>query len=197
MKLTVNHAVNMVLLEVETTGDEKKQVYLSPENIHYWYPFNNNFSYKYSNAKEQLYLVQEGGYTGENVYGVDILKRSKQLVVDKDGFLMHPEVYERNMYIMDIASLHGLPTPLDDYDSHTVQEGFEKLGEVLNSFRDALEDKLMYMDEDALSVPQVHLNEEWDSRIYACADEDDLEILQELGEVYNMLSLMRKLAEGR
>lgn len=197
MKLTVNHAVDMLLLEVETTGEEKKHIYFSTENAYYWYPFNNNFSYRYSNAKGQLYLVQEGGYIGENVYGVDILKRSKQLMMDKEGFLIHPEVRKRNEWIMEVASLYGLPTLLDDYSSHDVQKGFETLGSWLNKYRDFLEDKLMYMDEDALSVTQVHLNEEWDRRIYECADEQDIELLQEFGEMYNMLCLMRKLAEGR
>lgn len=64
MKLTVDHAVDMLLLEVETTGEEKKHIYLSTENVHYWYPLNTNFSYRYSNAKEQLYLVQEGDTLG-------------------------------------------------------------------------------------------------------------------------------------
>ncbi|YP_010581832.1 anti-sigma factor [Bacillus phage SPG24] len=197
MKLTVDHAVDMLLLEVETTGEEKKHIYLSTENVHYWYPLNTNFSYRYSNAKEQLYLVQEGGYTGDNVYGADILKRSKQLVVNKDGFLIHPEVLERNMYIMDEAALMGIPTLAHSYNGYDVEDGFDTLSSWIKERKEIIEGRFMTQDAEAWTITQTELNEEWDTKLYSYATDEELKKLQELGEIYNMLCLMRKLAEGR
>ncbi|MGE4714580.1 hypothetical protein, partial [Bifidobacterium breve] len=51
-----------VILRVSVNRTGETFVAMSLENLHYWYPFNINFSYKFSDSKGGLVLVKERGY---------------------------------------------------------------------------------------------------------------------------------------
>lgn len=192
MKLEVKDS--KVTLTVSTTDKEFKEYEVTPHKVYYWYPFNVNFFYKYSNSKRFLYLVKEKDYTGENIYNVDILKRSKPLGQRK-GVMFHPYVYKRNRYIIDKARDLGIPTLKDNYDLRDVQKGFEDLDLVTQTVKGRVEDRYIAYG-GTLEAPKVP-NDDWDEAVYNVMTTEEQEIFHELGEMYAMLTVMRKIAEGR
>lgn len=194
MKLRVDPDKDRVVLTIETTDKEYKTLYLPSFNIHYWYPFNINFYYKYSNSREMLYLVREKDYKGENFYKVDILKRTKPLV-ERNGVMFHPHVYIRNKYIIEKARALGLPTLKDVYTMDDVENGFAELDILMQTLKERLEDRVVENTEDELSLPEVY-TEDWDKLLFEQMTEEEERTLTEFGEMYSMLTVMRKLVEG-
>lgn len=192
MRLTVESG--KINLAVPTTDKGVKNYELSMENVFYWYPFNVNFYYRYSRSKQFIYLVKEEDYHGENVYNVDILKRSKRLE-NRNGVMIHPHVYKRNMYIMGRAKDLGLPTMREEYTIQDVEGGFSRLDVLIRTVKDSIENRLLDSGEE-----EKHLqsgSDEWDKEVYSIATEKELQVIQEFGEMYAMLTVMRKIAEGR
>jgi hypothetical protein len=153
-----------IILTVEDTNNEEREFAFPLENIHYWYPFNVNFVYQFTAARKFLYLIQEPTTQGvENIYNVDILKRTKPLE-KKDGVMFHPEVFKRNFETIGVASILGIKTIDQSFTAEDVREGFNTIGKLI---------------ETAISI-----------------DAGDT-ALQRFGEIYSMLTLMRKIVEGR
>jgi hypothetical protein len=162
---TFGTLANTIALTVQDTEGGDREFTFPAENVHYWYPFNVNFVYQYTVARNFLYLVQDPASRElgvENIYEVDLLKRTKPLE-QKDGTMFHPKVYERNMEIIQDAKMLGIPTIDEPFDKESIQEGFSILDDMINA---ALE----FEAEQAL--------------LY-------------YGEMYSMLTLMRKIDEGR
>jgi hypothetical protein len=194
MKTIVEHE-DKIKLQVQTTDGEVKEVLLPTMNVHYWYPFNINFSYKHTDSKNYLYLVKERDYVGGNLYKVDILKRTKPLE-NRNGVMFHPNVYQRNKYIIEKAKSFGLPVITEPYKLDDVEEGFHQLSTLIKLIKGRIEDRFFDKNEDAWYSPDIP-TDEWDQAVYRYAKQDELTYLQELGEMYTMLSLMRKIAERR
>lgn len=183
-----------VKLSVKTTSKHFKDFNLPKMNIHYWYPFNLNFTYRYTEAKDYLYLVKEKGYTGANIYRADILKRTKPLE-NKNGVMFHPQVFFRNKQIMLHAKSLGLPIISEAYTMQDVQKGFNMLDSMIQSVREDLENRFVWNNEDAWYITDTN-SEEWDENLYSHATVEELTNLQQYGEIYSMLTLMRKLCEA-
>lgn len=184
-----------LVLQVQTTGDTTKDIGLPLQHLHYWYPFNINFTYRYSNSKRFMYLVKERDYTGENLYHVDILKKTKPLG-HRDGIMFHPYVYKRNRYIIDKAHSLGLPVINRVFTKDIVDQGFMKLRELISVIKEPIIDRFMENDDNAWYTPDSP-TDEWDAAVYEHATAAELEVLQEFGEMYTMLTLMRKVIERR
>lgn len=182
-----------VLLEVRTTGKEIKEVFLPKESLHYWYPFNINFKYNYTDSKQFLYLVKEKDYEGKNYYNVDILKRTKALP-QKNGIMFNEPVFLRNMYIISKAMSLGIPTILDVYTLADVELGFSALSNCIQVVKERAEDTYLQAGGEPF-YSQIGRSEEWDELVYKHMSPEEREILIELGEIYAMLTVMRKLAE--
>lgn len=195
MKLINLPELEVLILEVTTTGKEAKELFLPKTNIHYWYPFNINFSYKYTDSKGFMYLVKEKNYEGENVYNVDILKRTKVLPTRNDT-PFNEAVFNRNMYIMKKATATGIKTLLDDYTLGDVQQGFKIASNILRIVKEQIALRhTIRSGEIFFSQPIV--TEERDEEIYSYATEEEQKIINEIGEIYTMLGVMRKLVEER
>jgi hypothetical protein len=179
-------------LSVKTTSKHFKSFELPKINIHYWYPFNVNFTYRYTESKNFLYLVKEKGYTGPNLYKADILKRTRPLE-KRNGIMFNPHVFSRNMYIMDKARSLGLPTIRESYTINDVQAGFERLGDCMQAVREQIENRFIWDNDEAWYVDNA--SEEWDEKVYTQATEEESNALIEFGEMYSMLTIMRKLVE--
>lgn len=192
MKLTAQ-PTDTIKLTVKTTNKHFKTFELPKLNIHYWYPFNINFTYRYTEAKDYLYLVKEKGCIGENIYKADILKRTKPLE-HRGGVMFHQQVFHRNMCIINKAKTLGLPTIRESYTLESVQAGFERLGDMIQAVREQMEQRFIWENEEAWYVTDSK-SEEWDEQVYAQALPMETEALQEFGEIYSMLSIMRKLVE--
>jgi len=195
---TIVKTDQLINLEVKTTGQEKKDFLLPVENIQYWYPFNVNFSYVYSDAREQLYLVMDKEYKsrgGKDYYGTDILKNTQPLE-ELNGTMFHQKVYDRNNYIMVRAKFLGLKkTLLEEYTIEDVEQGFNRLHTVVKSIKNKIEARVTIGSDELLYAP-ARRSEDWDKMIYDNATLEEWELLEEIGEIYSMLSLMRKIKEG-
>lgn len=193
MKLTRPHTGDKVELSVFTTnGDELKSFHFPKNHIYFWYPFNINFFYKYSNSREFMYLVKEKGYEGENVYNIDILKRTKPMPTRND-VPFHKGVYQRNMYIMSKAKEVGLVTIKDVYSISDVKENYIKLKNILTIIKNEMQDR--YLDKYPEDVENIGEDEEWIKKIYSEMTPEEHKHFIEIGEMYVMVNLMRKLAE--
>lgn len=190
MKLTApsNDTIKLI---IKTTSKHYKTFELPKLNIWYWYPFNVNFTYRYTESKNYLYLVKEKGYTGDNLYRADILKRTKPLE-HRGGVMFHPQVFQRNMYIIERAKELGIPTIKSVFTLQDVEAGFEKLGDIIQTVRDQIENRFIWDNENAWYVSDTN-SEEWDEKVYGQATPLEIKALQEFGEIYTMLSIMRKL----
>lgn len=193
MKLIKDLQKNQIMLEIESTGKEVLEFFFPTANVHYWYPFNLNFSYRYSDSKKILYLVEEKGYAGENIYNAETLKRSKRLP-ERSGVMFHAGVYHRNMYIMVKAAQLGLPSMDEHYDSADIQRGFDIVAEAVADIKLEIEDRYMEKCDEAMLFQYIP-NEDWDQAIYEYIAPEERKELTELGEMYNMLVLMKKLHE--
>lgn len=195
MKLINVPRSNEIILEVETTGENIKSFGFPKHDIHYWYPFNINFFYKYTDAKNYLYLVKDKSYEGPNFYNVDILKRTKPLGT-KNGVMFRPEVYKRNKYIISRARQLGIPTINSSYTQEELQKGFQTLSDAISMVKWRAEERCIRDLGKDFYTPPI-LSEEWDNVIYNnYMTEKESAYLIELGEIYTMLNVMRKLIEN-
>jgi len=181
-----------LLLIVETTEKEELSLDMPLDKIHYWYPFNINFYYKYSEAEEYLYLVKDPVYEGVNHYKADVLKRSSKLS-KRNGVMFHPYVYIRNRYIINRAKSLGIPTIDEEYTAKEIQEGYNKLRDITSTLvEDRIEKRVLEgidVEEDIMS----NTEEDWTSLVYSSMTPEEEELFLEVGEIYSMLSVMRKI----
>ena len=187
MKLTTDF--EGVVLTVPTTEKGETLFVFPTQNIHYWYPFNINFSYKYSESKRYLYLTKEKDYEGPNYYEVTILKKTKPLD-EKDWTMFHPKVYERNMHTIQLAKRVGIVTIDQKYTAEDIVYGYEKVARMIEALKNSIYRRAFGFSE--LSQP-LH-TEGWDEEIYREMTAEESEMMVEFGEIYAMLTVMRKLA---
>jgi hypothetical protein len=193
MKTYMEHD-NTVTLVAPTTGDNDfKELNFPLVNIHHWYPFNVNFTYKYSNSKKHLYLVKGNEYEGENLYNTASLKQSRPLPII-DGVPDHAHVHKRNAELMEYAQSLGIPVMSGQYSMDDVQRGFKELDNLIKLLKSSIESRLIEELEER--VYEVHkATEAWDKAVYEVATKEELDVLERFGEIYTMLSLMRKIKE--
>ncbi|MDP4345332.1 hypothetical protein, partial [Escherichia coli] len=72
-----------------------------------------------------------------------------------------------------------------------VQKGFSDLDLLIHAVKGRVEDRYIAQG-GALETPQVP-NDEWDHAVYNTMTVEEQEILLELGEMYSMLTVMRKI----
>jgi len=179
MKTTVK-TEELLNLEVRTTSQGKKDYTLPIKGIEQWYPFNVNFMYMHSESRNQMYLVKLPCYKGDNLYNTAVLKNSEPLK-ELNGAPFNESVWERNVYIMEKAWTIGVPKTIsEEYTMEDIKEGYE----VLHNIHTELQDRLLGRLEEEESI-------------YDVATKSELNFLEEIGEMYAMLNLMRKIKEGR
>ncbi|QEG04183.1 hypothetical protein [Bacillus phage BC-T25] len=183
----LEHGIKM---QLSTTDQESYTILIPKKDIHFWYPFNLGFYYKYSAAKEYMYLVQDKHYDRWNVYGTDILKRTKELPITEDDVPYNEPVFNRNILVIGKAHSMGIKSVMSDYTMDDVEKGFEIVSDAMQDIKGVLELRSMQRTK-GYATPQ-HL-EELDKQIYREAKAHEMEELAMLGEIYNMLVLMKKL----
>lgn len=179
-----------IKLQLSTTDQETHTILVPKKDIHFWYPFNLGFYYKYSAAKEYMYLVQDKHYYRGNVYGTDILKRTKELPINEDDVPYNEPVFMRNAQVIAKAHMMGIPSVLKDYDLDMVDKGFETLALAMQELKSVME--LRYT-ERIKGQSFLQNSEEWDKQVYREATGVLAAELEMLSEIYNMLVLMKKL----
>lgn len=183
-----------LLLEVRSTLNEPREFNLPKINLHYWYPFNLNYHYKYSDSRDFLYLVKDKGYEGPPIYEVNILRRTQQLP-QRNDVMFNQHVFRRNMYIMTKAAQMGIKTVKELFDEDDVDDGFATVGAAIETIKERIEDRYIEACEDPATF-QGMPTEEYDAVIFSYMTEEERAELVELGEIYSMLVLMKKMIEG-
>jgi hypothetical protein len=93
---------------------------------------------------------------------------------------------------MDKAKSLGLPTIRGSYTISDVEAGSVRLGDMMQAVRDQIENRFVWDNDEAWYISDTN-SEEWDELIYTQATPEETAILLEFGEMYTMLSIMRKL----
>jgi hypothetical protein len=158
------------------------------QDLYLWYPFNINYEYRYSKKNSYMHLVAITGRTGDDVYKMEEPSNSPRMVHLGNTFY-NEAVAERNKTIIWRAHNLGISTLDDEFNYTDVQNGFSDLDVFIQTVKDRIEDRVDPADfEGHLSKPDMK-----DRAIYAQATDTELRRLQEFGEIYTMLSLMRKM----
>lgn len=190
MKLEIDKQTDQLVLTVPTTNDKDHiiRMVLPKTNIHYWYPFNINFYYQHSAAKNFLYLIEGNDYLGPNIYGAGILKKSKP-VGDKDGTLYHDKVCQCNLQTIEKAKAMNLPVITEEFTSNDLKNGFLDVRDKLEEIKDQVFKRNIHkfnQGKDHMSIP----DEEYLLKHMNSKEEDTFTFL---GEVLGMFGVMRKL----
>lgn len=186
MNLRIDNREKTVELELPVRGGNIHMITLPKKNIHYWYPFNSNFFYRYSEPEKMMYLSKDTRYKGENIYNIDILKRTKPLQ-QVGAVPFHPYVYRRNKYIIMKANRLGLPTIDKEYDILDIETAFKKVGDLIDEVtKNAIKRVEQDYQNEEKTIPQ------WEAIIEKHTNDEEKKKYEELGEVYTMLILMKK-----
>jgi len=114
-----NHSAESIELVLENTNNEKDDVsYFFPKtNMVFWYPLNNGYEYKHSDARGFMYITKDKLSTA-NVYKVVRAKRAKKLT-QKNGIPFSQDIFNKNLATLKWAKQNGYVT----YDGNYVFTG--------------------------------------------------------------------------
>ncbi|QSJ04517.1 hypothetical protein BCPG3_200 [Bacillus phage BCPG3] len=128
-----NHSEESIELVLENTNNEKAPVsYFFPKvNMVFWYPLNNGYEYKHSDARDFMYLTKDKLATVD-VYKVVRAKRAKKLP-QKNGIPFSQDIFNKNLTTLKWAKRNGYI----DYDRNYVFVGdyHESITRVLTDLR--------------------------------------------------------------
>lgn len=188
-----------IILILETTSsdvEEVKELTLPLDKLLYWYPLNMNYTYKFANSKQIMYLVKDPTYKGEPLYETKLLKYAEELPL-RDGIPFNESVYERNNQVMAFAVKSNILDMYGHLNADTLEESVICTINYMKEFRQVLQ-KRFILDETRdtdESVSVTNDKEDLDLILYSYATEDEMRDLNMMGEVYTLLNLMRRLQD--
>ena len=144
----------------------------------YWYPWNT--AYESVLYNDEIILTNTYKAKTEKIKGSHYLNTY---------VWYNSSVEQDNQRIVDFAKAIGIKSPFEVYTSKDVSEGFELLGKQIDQFCAQQTISLIESDQPYYSSSVGSLEK------YALKDltPPDVHLFAKLGEVYNMLSTMRKV----
>lgn len=198
MKVVKKNEEEITLILETTSSDveEVKELILPLDKLLYWYPLNMNYTYKFANSKQIMYLVKDPTYKGEPLYETKLLKYAEELPL-KHGVPFNESVFVRNAKVLEFAMKRDILGVYGNPDLQTVEESIICTINYMKEFRQVLQ-KRFILDEtrdtdEAVSVTSD--KEDLDLILYSYATEDEMRDLNMMGEVYTLLNLMRRLQD--
>lgn len=198
MKVVKKNEEEITLILETTSSDveEVKELILPLDKLLYWYPLNMNYTYKFANSKQIMYLVKDPTYKGEPLYETKLLKFAEELPL-RDGIPFNESVYERNNQVMAFAVKSNILDMYGHLNTDTLEESVICTINYMKEFRQVLQ-KRFILDEtrdtdEAVSVTSD--KEDLDLILYSYATEDEMRDLNMMGEVYTLLNLLRRLQD--
>ncbi|ALA46785.1 hypothetical protein NIGALANA_129 [Bacillus phage Nigalana] len=182
-----NHSVESIELVLENTNNEKENVsYFFPKtNMVFWYPLNNGYEYKHSDARGFMYITQDKLATVD-VYKVVRAKRAKKLP-QKNGIPFSQDIFNKNLATLKWAKQNGYVT----YDSNYVFTGNydESIKRVLTDLR-ALESMLKsrYYSKNLWNVQDI-LEDKAELNFHEVATAAEKNRIRLFGETYAYLRM--------
>lgn len=194
MKLRIKNKFMGVLEVNNSMGVTKLEAPLS--NIHEWYPFSNAYSYKF-NTKTQELILRRLRSSLPVSYGIEknneeCYSRSKTCSIIT---WVNNDVKEKNLYIINKAKSYGLPVITEPYKLSDVDYGFAQLNVIFTELK-ALIIKQYIENKDSSFVTKFKkYNPETQYHMAVQnSGEDVLNTYDELGQMYKMLTLMKKIS---
>lgn len=201
-------------LLVVTSGGRGVRIDFPLDTIFNWYPLCNRYDYRYRNSTETLYLVlaHQSDYA-PNRYGIKKAKgRAMSNVASfKKAKWCNPEVVKDNKAIYAFAKRLGIVTPDTDYTLADVVDGLKKVQDCLDTLLNIEKQRVEMKYQKAVmryaetgntgyrpfiakyEEQQKHDREDQTSFILEHCTRKTLDVYLNLGDVYTMLSIMRKV----
>ncbi|QLF85916.1 hypothetical protein [Bacillus phage Tomato] len=182
-----NHSEESIELVLENTNNEKADVsYFFPKtNMVFWYPLNNGYEYKHSDARGFMYITKDKLATVD-VYKVVRAKRAKKLP-QKNGIPFSQDIFNKNLATLKWAKQNGYVT----YDSNYVFTGNydESIKRVLTDLR-ALESALKsrYYSKNLWNVQDI-LEDRAELNFHEVATTTEKNRIRLFGETYAYLRM--------
>lgn len=211
MKLTVDKSSGKWFLAFQTINyKDSIEIQAPDKGVLHWYPFNINYEYRAHLKEDKLVLFGTGGMTTSKIDRFE----HKDIIIDlQSSTWYNRDVYERNMATMTYAHDLGLHTPYavlgkggaphkEVKDSQAYRYWRRQLAHDFTIVSDNIEriKTLAHIlntgpHEDIFSVSQHGEDAVVEELMKTLSTEDEEELLR-LGEIYGMLSLIRKMKLG-
>lgn len=200
MKFTIDNK-DTGTLEVRVGNFKEKTKFsgMDLDKVYQWYPMNIYYKLRYQAPKDRLYLFPTDNPPLNVDYDYEERSRTKP-----DGVQIKeigPEMVCMNVMLDNIelsreASKLGIPNMVvGDYTTTQIKEGIEDLLALLDTYKESLEYRIE--KEGKLEEFRKKALQEQDSMLYSYSTEEEQESMKQLGKMYTMLNLMRKIAEVR
>lgn len=182
-------------------GDKEQKTIIVPVNtLIDWYPLSNAYEYKLGKKKKYLVLKRLRS-TLPVSYG--ITNNSEFQLEDEDHACcmegwVNKAVQRENYLIVDKAKIYGLPIITQPFNKKVVDKGFNDLGIIFNNLKDIIVDK--HLEGKTKNEIRLFKMKSEDSQLSEALQDCDDSVnytYSELGQIYNMLLLMKKICRVR
>lgn len=200
MRFTIdNKDTGTLKVRVGNVKEYKEFEGLDLTKIYQWYPMNISYVYRFQEPRDRLYLypVKNPPLTTDYNYEYRTRRKPKGTVIaDINPTMACMNVMKDNMELCMQADELGLPHLLTaNYTHEQSKKGILDTLGMLDSVKDALE-KRLEKEEDLSNYRQLSLQEQ-DNVLYLYATETELNQMKQIGKLYTMLNLMRKISKER
>lgn len=185
-------------LEVFYKDKQNCKLEFPVDTIADWYPFSNAYEYKLSKYKNYLILKRMRS-TLPSSYG---LSKNDKKISNMEGLKcdlelwVNPNVKRDNLRIIEKAESYNLPVINKPYTLSDVEKGFTDLGVIFNNLKDIVIDR--YINTKTQKEKEIFYSKKEDSQLSEALKNSDSSVdltYSDLGQIYNMLLLMKKIAK--
>ncbi|MGI4156910.1 hypothetical protein ACR2U3_27020, partial [Klebsiella pneumoniae] len=114
----------------------------------------------------------------------------------KIGYWYNPAVRKDNLKIIEKAKQYGLPIITEEYDANTVEQGFRDIGVIFQSLKTIVVTR--YLEGKTEEELRIFNMKSEESQLNEALKESDFSVdltYSDLGQIYNMLLLMKKISK--
>lgn len=199
MKLKINNKDKGDLI-VFHKNKEYKEIKVPLDNLEEWYPFSFAYEYKLDKFGKALELKRLRS-TLPTSYGVS---DNSAYAVGKDSCKcdlltwVNPAVKRENMKVIAKAKSYGLPVINEPYTKQDVNRGMKELGVIFNNLKDIVVKRYL-KDKTEEEIKRFNMKAE-ENQLSEALQKSDVAVdltYSELGQVYRMLTLMKKIVRHR
>lgn len=196
MKLMINNG-DTGDLKVFHKNKEYKVLQAPLNNLEEWYPFSYAYEYKLDKKGKELELKRLRS-TLPTSYGIS---DNLQTTVNRVGYKcdletwINPVVKKENLKIIQKAKSYGLPVINEPYTKKDVRRGMKELGVIFNNLKDIVVKRYLEGKTDE-QIERFKTKAE-DNQLAEALQKSDVSVdftYSELGQIYKMLLLMKKIA---
>lgn len=167
-------------------------------NLIDWYPLSNAYEYKLSKNEEYLELKRLRSTLPASY---DLMYNNYDIIKDnnhrcKIGYWYNPAVRKDNLKIVEKAKQYGLPVITEPFDINLVEQGFRDIGIIFQSLKTIVVNR--YLEGKTEEEVQTFNQKPEDTQLNEALKESDYSVdltYSELGQIYNMLLLMKKISK--